>query len=127
MSRLLIVDDEVDYLDELVEALGFAGVSAVSVHRAIDALARVTADPQIAVVLTDIRMPDMDGVALIHALRHAHPCRHLDFVVMTGHAAEVDIERARDAGAACCFPKPLDFDALCAALVSLDAASEDVS
>lgn len=121
MSRLLIVDDEPEYLDELVEALAFAGVSSVAVPTAADALRAVEFDPDISGVLTDIRMPDMDGVTLIEALKAAFPQRALSFVVMTGHAAEVDVERARAAGAVHCFPKPLAFDALCDALVKLDA------
>lgn len=127
MSRVLIVDDEPDYLDELVEALGFAGLPAGAALRGIDALSAVRSDPEISVILTDIRMPDMDGVALIHAMNAAFPERDLAFLVMTGHAAEVDLERAHAAGAARCFPKPLAFDALCHALVELENKSDDAS
>lgn len=127
MSRLLIVDDEPEYLDELVEALAFAGRPAGAMLRGVDALLAVRSDPEISMVLTDIRMPDMDGITLIEALRNAFPERKLTFLVMTGHAAEVDIQRARAAGATYCFPKPLAFDALCAALTELDDKSGHAS
>ncbi len=127
MGRLLIVDDEPDYLDELAEALEFVGVASVNVSRAAAALEAVRGDPQIHMVLTDIRMPDMDGVTLIEALRATFPERHLTFIVMTGHAAEVDVRRAEAAGAAACFSKPLDFEALCAAIATMEAAHEQQS
>lgn len=127
MSRVLIVDDEPDYLDELVEALGFAGRSAGAALRGAEALSAVHADPDISVILTDIRMPDMDGIALIQALNAAFPERRLAYLVMTGHAAEADIARARAAGAAQCFPKPLAFDALCHALAELENESDHAS
>lgn len=127
MGRVLIVDDEPDYLDELVEALGFAGLPAGAALRGADALSAVRSDPDISVVLTDIRMPDMDGIALIRALSTSFPERDLAFLVMTGHAADVDLERARAAGAARCFLKPLAFDALCHALVELENESDHPS
>lgn len=124
MNRVLVVDDEPEYLDELVEALGFEGMSAVSVPRGDLALEVLRADPRIRVVLTDMRMPDMDGVALIEAAKGAFPARSLAFLVMTGHAAEADMARALEAGVVRCFPKPLAFDALCEALVALKDARD---
>lgn len=123
MSHLLIVDDEPEYLAELVEALAFEGIESVSVRSAAAAIAAVASDPEVSMVLTDLRMPDMDGVELIESLKKAFPQRNLAFVVMTGHAAEADMERALKAGARRCFPKPLAFDELRRALLELEAAS----
>lgn len=122
MCRLLIVDDEPEYLDELVEALSFEGLRSVSVARGADALDLLKRKPEIGIVLTDIRMPDMDGITLIDTIKSQFPDRPLHFVVMTGHAAEKDIELARAAGAERCFPKPLAFENLCNTLLELDEA-----
>lgn len=116
MHRLLVVDDEPEYLDELVEALSFRGLAAISVARGAEALEVLAREPTIRMVLTDIRMPDMDGVQLIERARAAFPGRLMHFLVMTGHAAPVDIARATTAGAERCFPKPLAFEDLCDAL-----------
>lgn len=113
MHRVLVVDDEPEYLDELVEALSFRGLTAISVGRGADALDVLAQEPKIRMVLTDIRMPDMDGVQLIEQARAAFPGRPIHFLVMTGHAAPVDIARATSAGAERCFPKPLAFEDLC--------------
>lgn len=124
MGPVLIVDDEPDYLDELVEALAFCGLSAVAVPRGAQAIEVLAADPAIRIILTDLRMPDMDGMSLIAAVRAAFPVRRLDFLVMTGHAAEADIARALAEGVVRCFSKPLAFDALHEALVDLSGARD---
>ncbi|MDQ0507466.1 response regulator [Xanthobacter agilis] len=119
MSHLLIVDDEPDFLDELAEALSFEGLTSTCVSRAGEAIAAVRADPNIDIVVTDIRMPDMDGVDLIQALKASFPERTMKFVVMTGHAAEEDIRRAQAAGADAWFPKPLAFASFCQTLATM--------
>jgi CheY-like chemotaxis protein len=124
MNHILIVDDESEYLDELVEALGFRGVSTRAVGRGADALDMLARDPDIRVVLTDMRMPDMDGVALVETALGRFPARDLRFLMMTGHAAEADMARAREVGVLRCFPKPLAFDALCEALVDLGGVAD---
>lgn len=113
MHRVLVVDDEPEYLDELVEALSFRGLVAISVGRGAEALDLLAREPNIRLVLTDIRMPDMDGVQLIERVHAAFPGRPFHFLVMTGHAAPVDVARATSAGAERCFSKPLAFEDLC--------------
>lgn len=125
MDRVLVVDDEPEYLDELVEALGFRGLRAVSVGRGVEAIDLLRREPAIGIVLTDMRMPDMDGIALIKAVQGAFPGRKIHFLVMTGHAAPSDMAQARDAGVVQCFPKPLAFDDLCEALVRLSDCKPD--
>ncbi|OYW32171.1 MAG: hypothetical protein B7Z15_05020 [Rhizobiales bacterium 32-66-8] len=124
MSALLIVDDEPEYLDELVEALAFHGLSAISTPSGANALALLRAKPEVGVVLTDIRMPDMDGIAFIESAIAEFPARGLQFVVMTGHAAPADIQRAEAVGVVHCFPKPLMFDDLQRVLMDLCGASD---
>ncbi|WP_158304098.1 response regulator [Azorhizobium caulinodans] len=118
-SPLLIVDDEPEYLDEILEALAFEGVSAISASNGIDAVQTLRRCPDIRLVVTDIRMPDMDGIALMEAARQEFSDRDLQFIVVTGHAAKADIERAKAAGVIDCLTKPLSMDALQRALKAL--------
>ncbi|MDI4665821.1 response regulator [Xanthobacter autotrophicus] len=120
MDRVLVVDDEPEYLEELVEALGFRGLATVSVGRGGDALDVLRRDPAIGTILTDMRMPDMDGMALIRAVQDAFPGRKIHFLVMTGHAGHADIAQAHAAGVVRCFAKPLAFDDLCEVLAELN-------
>lgn len=112
MSELLIVDDEPEFLDELMEAFAFNGVVARAAGSATAALALLDSDRDIRVVISDIRMPDMDGLVMIETAKTRYPGRDLTFVVMTGHAATADLDRARAAGVRHCFPKPLSFEDL---------------
>lgn len=124
MSQLLIVDDEPEFLDELIEAFAFNGVRARAASSATGALALLDANPEIKVVVSDIRMPDMDGLVMIETAKKRYPGRGLIFVVMTGHAATADLDRARAAGVRYCFPKPLSFEDLHEAITEALADNE---
>ncbi|OYX84616.1 MAG: hypothetical protein B7Y75_04385, partial [Azorhizobium sp. 35-67-5] len=88
MSPLLIVDDEPEYLDEILEALAYEGMDAISASNGAAAVEMLRRNPDIRVVVTDIRMPEMDGIALVEAARTEFCGRDLHFIVVTGHAAK---------------------------------------
>jgi DNA-binding NtrC family response regulator len=81
-SRILIVDDNLDLAESLVVQLEDSGRNALasgSVREALDAL---DDDPSIALVVTDIRMPGVDGLDFRRVLKHRFPS--LPVVLMTG-------------------------------------------
>lgn len=118
MNPLLIVDDEPEYLDEILEALAYEGMDAISASNGVAAVEMLRQHPDIRVVVTDIRMPEMDGIALVEAARDEFCNRNLNFIVVTGHAAKVDLERAKAAGVRNCLSKPLALDDLRRAIKS---------
>lgn len=72
MARILIIDDEASVRDALVAVLTRAGhevASAVDGRRGIDALSSFAVD----VVITDINMPEMDGIEVITRLHEVQP------------------------------------------------------
>ncbi len=84
MAHILIVDDEVRIGSLLADELGDAGHHARAVTSGADALAAVeTAVPDI--VITDLRMGEMDGMTLLRELRRRFPA--VDVVVMTAYAS----------------------------------------
>ena len=90
-QQLLLVDDEEDALLELAELLegeGFCCFTAVSVKIALQQL---TKHPDIALVITDLRMPEESGIALIKRLREHTARQHLPVIVMSGHADMDDV------------------------------------
>ena len=90
-QQLLLVDDEEDALLELAELLegeGFCCFTAVSVKIALQQL---TKHPDIALVITDLRMPEESGIALIKRLREHSARQHLPVIVMSGHADMDDV------------------------------------
>ena len=90
-QQLLLVDDEEDALLELAELLegeGFCCFTATSVKLALQQL---TQHPDIALVITDLRMPEESGIALIRRLREHTSRQHLPVIVISGHADMSDV------------------------------------
>jgi len=81
-SKLLVVDDNIDFADSLVVLLEQSGHHARAVSNVRDALDALDDDPTIDLVVTDIRMPEVDGLDLRRVLRHRFP--KLAVVLMTG-------------------------------------------
>jgi CheY-like chemotaxis protein/predicted regulator of Ras-like GTPase activity (Roadblock/LC7/MglB family) len=106
MKKLLVVDDEESVRSALVESLsaGFTVRTAAGGREACALLDREAVD----LVITDLRMPEMDGLELITHLRRDHP--GLPVIVVSGHAnAE---EEAIKVGSVDCFAKPFSTEAL---------------
>lgn len=102
-----IVDDDSSIRWVLERALAGAGLSCTtfeSGHQVLEALASKTPD----VLLSDIRMPGMDGLMLLKQIKQRHPV--LPVIIMTAHS---DLEAAVSAyqqGAFDYLPKPFDID-----------------
>ncbi len=80
-ARILVVDNRPDMLELVGDYLSILGLTAVTAANGLDALARVREGVELALI--DIRMPEMDGIALLRAIRqHA---RNLPVLLMTGH------------------------------------------
>jgi DNA-binding NarL/FixJ family response regulator len=111
--KILVVDNEPLVVEELVEFLvsqGFLCVDAVGAH---DALIQFTANPDIVLVLSDFRMPEMSGIQLLEALRSTVGAERIfESIIFTGDADKGDVIDALRAGVADYFQKPLDLKLL---------------
>lgn len=122
-QRVLIVDDERDILDEMCELLDGKGFSVSVAASAAEALQLLTADPELNTVVSDIRMPMVDGVEMIDramgdpALRD----RPLRFIMVTGHATLADAQRSIRASAVDFVAKPIDTSQLLRAIARAGA------
>jgi CheY-like chemotaxis protein len=81
MTRVLVVDDDARVRTTARALLEAAGFQVVEAENGSTALGLVGSEP-VEVVLTDIFMPDTDGIELIHTLRRASP--NLPIVAMSG-------------------------------------------
>ena len=109
MDRILIVDDEKPTRDLLARALGadHAVATAADADLALQALER---DPSIALMLSDVRMPGMDGVTLLKAARGKRP--DLAVIMLTAYGSVELAVEAMKAGADDFLIKPVNLDQL---------------
>ncbi len=110
-GRVLIVDDEANARNALAELLDDAGYSVSTAADGRTALLQLgQVDPD--VVLTDLKMPGMDGLSLIERGRPMSP--HTTFIVMTAFATIDTAVKAIKLGAESYLTKPLELDAVMA-------------
>jgi two-component system response regulator FixJ len=115
-----VVDDDDAVRDSLTLLLESAGLTARTYSSPTQLLASPPTPP--GCVLTDVRMPDMDGLTLQRHLADAGV--RLPVIVMTGHADVPLAVDALKAGAADFLEKPFDDTQLLAAIASAIAASQ---
>jgi DNA-binding response OmpR family regulator len=113
-QRVLIVEDDLDTADGLSELVTLWGHEAAVAGSGAAARAAVAREP-FDVVLLDLGLPDVDGVAIAAELRAALP-PGATLVALSGHTDEALLARVRDAGAGALLRKPVDFDELQALL-----------
>ncbi len=106
---VLFVDDEVDFLDTVVKRIQKRNVNAYGAKNGEEALALLKQRPMDVVVL-DVRMPGMDGIEVLKAIKRNDPLTEV--IMLTGHASlEVAIE-GMELGAFDYLMKPVEIDDL---------------
>lgn len=105
--RVLLVDDEPGLRTSLAANLEMEGFEVVEAESAAHAL-KLVQDSSFDVVLTDIRMPGMNGVELFQALQKTRP--GLPVILSTAFALEDLTREALQAGAFALLPKPSDVE-----------------
>jgi DNA-binding response OmpR family regulator len=106
--RVLIVDDNVQLAENIAEILEFEGFRTDVAESAEEALQKAPGYGP-AVVVTDYRLPGMNGAQLVRTLRTAG--LRARAVVISAHTDDSTIQEATDAGAQF-VPKPLDLKKL---------------
>lgn len=114
--RILIVDDDKRMTRTLADILNMAGYEAVEASSGTQAL-ELVGGQSFDCVLTDVRMPEMDGVEFHHQLHQFQP--GLPVVLMTAYAADEIIRKGLDEGVVGVLDKPLDISQLLAFFGSL--------
>lgn len=103
--KLLLVDDEEEYVRTMAERLAMRDVSSQVALNGEEAL-RVVEEDTPDVMVLDLRMPGIDGMQVLERVRRDHP--HVQVIILTGHGSEQEERRARDLGAFEYMEKPAD-------------------
>ena len=114
-TRVLLVDDEKDFVEMLqlrLEEVGEKVTPAYNGKECLDLLAR----KEIDVVILDIKMPGMDGIAVLQEIKRKHPL--VEVIMLTGHGTTESAVEGMKLGAFDYLLKPARFEELTAKLES---------
>jgi PAS domain S-box-containing protein len=111
--KVLIVDDEatiVEELSEYIESLGFAVTSTIT---PLDVCGMLINDPAINIVITDLKMPKLDGFSLIERIKNTVPTAdELSILIISGNYDLKDALEAVHLGVSDFLTKPLSIGLL---------------
>lgn len=109
MASILIADDDLELSGLIQRALETAGHDVMSVANGSEAFEALQANPaKFALVLSDVQMPGLDGVALAEKARNSFP--GVKFVLMTGDAHERERTMVENGQVAGLLEKPFTLD-----------------
>jgi len=106
--RVLLVDDEVEYVSTLAERLSFRGIEAEWAASAKEALERIELK-EFDIAVLDVKMPRMGGIELKKMIQKIRP--NMQFIYLTGDGSEDDYNRGVNDGVSYLI-KPVDIDKL---------------
>ena len=111
--RVLLAEDNALNREIAVELLSEAGAEVTCAENGQKALKLLADESCFDVVLMDVMMPEMDGLAATRAIRRAEAGRRrIPIIAMTANVFEEDIQRCREAGMDSHVGKPVDLDVL---------------
>jgi CheY-like chemotaxis protein/signal transduction histidine kinase/HAMP domain-containing protein len=114
--KVLVVDDDVRNIFAVSSVLERRGMTVLSAGTGREAIAMIESTPDLAIVLMDIMMPEMDGYETMQVIRQNPALRRLPIIALTAKAMKGDRERCLEAGASEYLAKPVNTEQLLSAL-----------
>jgi CheY-like chemotaxis protein/HAMP domain-containing protein len=114
--KVLIVDDDVRNIFALSSVLERRGMTVLTAGTGREAIATIESTSDLAIVLMDIMMPEMDGYETMQVIRQNPALRRLPIIALTAKAMKGDREKCLEAGASEYLAKPVNTEQLLSAL-----------
>jgi CheY-like chemotaxis protein/signal transduction histidine kinase/HAMP domain-containing protein len=115
-KKVLVVDDDVRNIFALSSVLERRGMIVLTAGTGREAISTLESTPDVAIVLMDIMMPEMDGYETMQVIRQNSSFRRLPIVALTAKAMKGDREKCLEAGASEYLAKPVNTEQLLSAL-----------
>ncbi len=115
-KKVLVVDDDVRNIFALSSVLERRGMTVLTAGTGREAIAMLEKTPEVAIVLMDIMMPEMDGYETMQVIRRNSSFRRLPIIALTAKAMKGDREKCLEAGASEYLAKPVNTEQLLSAL-----------
>ena len=116
IATIMLVDDEVPFVEAMTKRLKRRDLEVEQAFSGNEALEKLTADSKAEVVILDVKMPGMDGVETLKAIKRQAPL--VEVIMLTGHATVESAIEGMKLGAFDYLLKPCAMDHL------LDKVSE---
>ncbi len=113
---VLLVDDDARNIFALSSVLERRGMRVLTATTGREAIDIIESKPEVAIVLMDIMMPEMDGYQTTQAIRANPNFRRLPIIALTAKAMKGDREKCLEAGASDYLAKPVNTEQLLSAL-----------
>lgn len=111
-AKILVVDDSMMIRTQVAKTLRGVGYDAVDAVDGVDALAKLEANPDVALIVCDLNMPQMDGMQLLEQLKGDAERFAIPFVMLTTETLPAIAERAKALGAKGWINKPFKADTI---------------
>jgi CheY-like chemotaxis protein len=115
-KKVLVVDDDMRNIFALSSVLERRGMAVLTAGTGREATSMLESTPDVAIVLMDIMMPEMDGYATMQVIRQNPSFRRLPIIALTAKAMKGDREKCLEAGASEYLAKPVNTEQLLSAL-----------
>ncbi len=121
MAKILIVDDSSTVRDEVADFLKGNGLEVATAVDGKDGLAKLKADPGIRLILSDVNMPNMDGLTMVEKIRGELLNTAVNVIMLTTESSPNMKERGKAAGIKGWIVKPFKGSAVLETLKKLAA------
>ncbi|HWO34740.1 MAG TPA: response regulator, partial [Candidatus Acidoferrum sp.] len=115
-KKVLVVDDDMRNIFALSSVLERRGMAVLTAGTGREAISMLESTSDVAIVLMDIMMPEMDGYATMQVIRQNPSFRRLPIIALTAKAMKGDREKCLEAGASEYLAKPVNTEQLLSAL-----------
>jgi HAMP domain-containing protein/CheY-like chemotaxis protein/signal transduction histidine kinase len=115
-KKVLVVDDDVRNIFALSSVIERRGMTVITAGTGREAIAKLESTSDIAIVLMDIMMPEMDGYETMQVIRQNSSFRRLPIIALTAKAMKGDREKCLEAGASEYLAKPVNTEQLLSSL-----------
>lgn len=112
LAKILLVDDESPFVEALAKRLTMRELQVSTALSGPEALEKLEQNPSIDVVVLDVKMPGMDGIETLKAIKARYPL--IEVIMLTGHATVESAIDGMKVGALDYLMKPCDMDVLMA-------------